>query len=93
MNPPVTHDLFDESNGISSVGFIKEHNSVQLKLAVGHSLVLGLFKKFHNILFRYPSMDLHMIDASIQKQDELFVIKVHVGSSLLHYALLKHYMV
>ena len=93
MNPPVTHDLFDESNGISSVGFIEEHNSVQLQPAVDHSLALGLFKKFHNILFCYSSMDLHMIDAStcIQKQDELLVIKV--GSSVLHYALLKHYTV
>ena len=43
MKPPVTHDLFDESNGISSVGFIKKHNGVQLQAAVGHSLVFCFF--------------------------------------------------
>ena len=43
MKTPVTHDLFDESNGISGVGFIKKHNGIQLQPAVGHSSVFGFF--------------------------------------------------
>ena len=58
---PVTHNLFDQSNIFSSVGFIKEQYGIKLRisLVVTDSQFLSIYNCFTYVFFRCSTMDLY----------------------------------
>ena len=58
MQPVVTHDLLDQTNGICCICFIKEHHCVQVVLPVHQYLLLGLLNKLCDVRFCDASVHL-----------------------------------
>ena len=56
MNTSITHDLFDQTNGVSRVGFIKEHHSVHVLHTILFGLLLGFLDEFLNVIFSSSTM-------------------------------------
>ena len=56
MQPVVTHDLLDQTNGICCICFIKEHHCVQVVLPVHQRLRLGLLNKPRDVRLCDASM-------------------------------------
>ena len=56
MQPVVTHDLLDQTNGICCICLIKEYHCVQAVLPVHQCLLLGLFNKPCDVRFCDASM-------------------------------------
>jgi len=56
VQPVVTHDLLDQTNGICCICFIKEHHCVQVVLPVHQRLLLGLLNKPRDVRLCDASM-------------------------------------
>jgi hypothetical protein len=56
MQPPVTQYLLDQTNGVGSVGFVKEYHSVHVQGSVVLCLFLSFRYKFNDILLFGSSM-------------------------------------
>jgi hypothetical protein len=62
MNSSVAHDLFDQTNGVGSVGFVKEHHGVHFPDTILLSLLLRFLDEVLNIFFSRSTMYLHVQD-------------------------------
>ena len=49
VQPVVTHDLLDQTNGVCCICLIKEHHCVQVVLPVHQCLLLGLHNKLCDV--------------------------------------------
>ena len=65
MQPSITHDLFDQINGISSVGLIEEQHCVQLILLVLLCLFNSTLNKGNDVFFCGTTMDLEALNHDI----------------------------
>ena len=63
IHPAVTHDLFDQSNRLCSVGFIKEHYSAQPGVFAFVKLCnfLCILNELDNVMVCDSSMDLYSV--------------------------------
>ena len=58
VQPAVTHDLLDQTNGVCCICLIKEHHCVQVVLPVHQCLLLGPLNKLCDVRFGDASMHL-----------------------------------
>ena len=65
VNPAVTHKFLNETNGLSCVCLIKEEYGISFVLAVLYNLLFHLCNHVNNILFRCPSMYLHITGVTL----------------------------
>ena len=65
MNPAVTHNFLNETNGLSCVCFIKEEYGISFVLAVLDNVLFHFLNHINNILLSCPSMNLHITMAML----------------------------
>lgn len=58
IDPTVTHNLFYQANGISSVSFIKKHHCVKVSMLILHRFMLSLLDKPCDIFLSCTTVDL-----------------------------------
>ena len=66
MDSSVTHDLLDQTNGVSCVGFIKEHHSVHLHFLVYLGLLFSDSNEFSDITLFCTSLNLSIEEINQQ---------------------------
>jgi hypothetical protein len=58
MQPSITHDLFDQTNGIGRVGFVEEHDGVHILFLISLGLLFSLSNEFCDINLSCTAMNL-----------------------------------